>query len=491
MTRRQFLATTSLAASAQVAKRPNVVYIVTDDQRWDLLSLRGHPFVKTPNMDRIGVEGALFVNSFVTTSLCSPSRASFMTGRYPHQHQVQTNGRSAVFDKSEMTFPRLLHEVGYHTAYIGKWHIGNDSAPRPGFDYWAVLPGQGAYFDPEVNVNGALRTFEGHVDAVTASLATGFLESRPDPQPFCLCVGIKSPHAQQLPPNDMLNLLNDVEVPKPPSWAEDYAVTQKPQIVGGSCIQADRFFHGPRQLKGSWDRYIKDFYRCVMSADRAVGQILDTLDRLKLTDNTLVVFVGDNGFFLGEHRLVDKRFAYEEALRIPMLMRYPGAVTAGTVVPQIVLNIDVCPTILDFCGATVPTNISGKSVRPLLNGGGRVAWREEMLYDYRERIWQTPALVAIRTERFKYIEYLEGSRGEELYDLLVDPGEMRNLAPDKRHAALRADMRRRLERLKEQTGWTPPDTSRPNTPCLQLEKPQASAVVPRAVLKHAVWRAVP
>ena len=473
--RRQFLKTAFAAPAvlraAQRARRPNVVYIITDDQRWDLLSLRGHPFVRTPNMDRIGREGALFLNSFVTTSLCSPSRATSLTGRYAHQHGVQYNRSSETFDQKEMTFPRLLHEAGYRTGYTGKWHIGNDASPRPGFDDWAVLPGQGVYNDPVFNVNGGRKTIPGHVDAATAGFAERFLASGDSGKPFCLCVGIKSPHAGQIPPPELESELSAVEVPKPPGWYEDYARSGRSDAARNTCIHADTFFDGPQQLKGSWDRFIKDFYRSVMSADRAVGRILDALDRNGLAANTLVIFVGDNGFFLGEHHLVDERFPYEEALRIPMLVRYPKAVRSGAVIPQMALNLDICPTVLDLCGVAIPGNVMGRSLRPLLEGKPVQGWRTEMFYEYAERIWQTPAMVAVRTGRYKYIEYLDPASTNELYDLAVDPGEMRNAIGDAGYGAVLADMRQRLERLKRATGWKPPVAQGPNSPCPKREKP--------------------
>jgi arylsulfatase A-like enzyme len=270
-TRRDFIFSAAAAPLASTSalhlRRPNVLYIVTDDQRWDLLSLRGHPFVRTPNMDRIGREGVLFLNSFVTTSLCSPSRASILTGRYPHQHKVQTNGTSPNFDTQEKTFPLLLHDRGYRTGYVGKWHIGDDPKPRPGFDYWAALPGQGVYFEPEFNVNGQVKRFSGHVDDIVAGLAVDFLKSQNHNEPFCLCVGIKSPHAEQLPPPRLRNLFAEAEIPEPPSWSEDVTATGKADVVKKACIQAQDFFDGPIKMKGSYERYVKDFYRCVMSAD--------------------------------------------------------------------------------------------------------------------------------------------------------------------------------------------------------------------------------
>ncbi|MBS1825984.1 MAG: sulfatase [Acidobacteria bacterium] len=462
MTRRTLL----LGALAPVP-RPNVVYIITDDQRWDLLSLRGHPYVQTPNMDRIGKEGITFLNAFVTTSLCSPSRATYLTGRYAHQHLVRYNRVSDTFDRDEVLFPQILKSAGYRTGYIGKWHIGNNSAPRKGFDSWAVLPGQGRYRDPIFNVQGKEQTLKGHVDPVTADFAVDFIRGQSAGQPFCLCVGIKSPHAEQLPPADMKQLLAQVDIPQPATWNEDYAKTGKADVVANSCIEADRFFDGPKQLKGNWQNYVKDFYRSVMSADRTVGRILDALDEKKLAEDTLVIFVGDNGFFLGEHRLVDKRFPYEEALRVPMLMRYPRLIPAGSVSTQIVLNLDVFPTVLDVCGLKGgKASPTARSLRPLFQGASPKQWRSDMFYEYAERIWQCPALVAVRTDRYKYIEYLDKANTNELYDLLVDPGEMRNVIGEAVYRATLTDMQTRLARLKKETAWTAPDLSEPNSPCL-------------------------
>ncbi|HFB97625.1 MAG TPA: DUF4976 domain-containing protein [Bryobacterales bacterium] len=469
-TRRAFLQSAAPLAAGllgcrRAEARPNVLYIITDDQRWDLLSLAGHPYVKTPGMDRIGREGAWFRNAFVTTSLCSPSRASFLTGQYAHQHKVQYNRASEYFEKHAVTFPMLLHDAGYYTGYAGKWHIGRDSSPRPGFDSWCVLPGQGRYYDPLMNVNGVEKEIPGHVDDVVGDYAVRFLrEAAAKQQPFCLCTGFKSPHAEQLPPERLKSVFADIEIPKPASWDEDFSKSKKSRWVRDAWIHVDRFFDGPDQLKGGWQPYIKDFYRCVMSADENVGKILDELDRLGLAENTLIIFVGDNGFFLGEHHLVDKRFPYEEALRIPMLVRWPARIPPGQQREEMVLNIDVCPTILDACGVPIPERVAGRSFLPLAEGKTVPDWRTEMFYEYAERIWEHPAIVAVRTERYKYIEYLDPTDTNELYDLEKDPHEMRNVIDEPEYASVLADMKQRLERLKQETGWTPPEPQGPNRP---------------------------
>jgi N-acetylglucosamine-6-sulfatase len=459
------------ALAAPARRRPNILYIVADDLRWDLMSLRGHPFVRTPHLDSIGRAGALFTNAFVTTSLCSPSRASILTGRFAHQHGVRTNGSSPAFDRTEQTFPMLLQGHGYRTGYVGKWHIGDDASPRRGFDRWAVLPGQGVYFDPVLNVNGTEQKLKGHVDGIVAGFAADFLKQQDGRKPFCLCVGIKSPHAEQLPPPDLVGALAATGIPKPPTWDEDVIANGKADVVKKACIQATEFFDGPLKLKGSFDRYIKDFYRSVMSADRAVGQILEALEKTGQADDTLVVFAGDNGFFLGEHGLVDKRLPYEEALRIPLLMRYPRDITSGQAIPRMTLNVDICPTILDFCGVPVSRNVAGRTLRPLLTGSPPRQWRTDMFYEYAERIWQSPALLAVRTDRYKYIEYLDPASTNEFYDLAVDEHEMRNLIGEPQYRPQVADLKARLARLKRETAWTPSDLSQPNTPCRQRRRP--------------------
>jgi N-acetylglucosamine-6-sulfatase len=409
-------------------------------------------------MDRVGSEGAVFSNAFVTTSLCSPSRASFLTGRYAHQHQVRVNAPCEHFEESEVLWPQVLHKAGYKTAYFGKWHIGKDPGPRPGFDRWAVLPGQGRYVDPEMNVDGDLRTVPGHVDGIVGGMASEWLrEVATGGAPFCLCVGFKSPHAPQTPPEELRDVLADAEIPFPESYDEDFGASKKADVVVDSLLRSDEFFDGPVKRKGAWEPFIKDFYRTIMSADRGVGRILEALDELGVADDTLVIFAGDNGFFLGEHNLIDKRFPYEEALRIPLLVRYPRRVKSGRTVSEMALNIDVCPTVLDACGVPVPANVAGRSLMPLLEGKEVSDWREDFFYEYAEREFgNMPALVAVRGLRYKYIEYLDPASTNELYDLQADPHEMRNVIDDRDYAAVLEEMQERLRALEDELEWTAP-----------------------------------
>ena len=279
-TRRTFLQGMATAALAAPSRRPNVLYIVTDDQRWDLLSLRGHPFVRTPHMDSIGRQGVLFLNSFVTTSLCSPSRASNGPGATP----INT-AFAPMAHRPHSTRPSRRSRCSCNSTGIAPgMSASGTSATTPvrgrGFDSWRVLPGQGVYFDPVFNLNGKEQQIKGHVDQVVAGFAADFLKQQDSRKPFCLCVGIKSPHAEQLPPPRLVELFAGTRIPKPPTWMQDVLANGKADVVKKACIQAAEFFDGPLKMKGSYDRYIKDFYRSVMSADDAVGTVLEALEKL-------------------------------------------------------------------------------------------------------------------------------------------------------------------------------------------------------------------
>jgi arylsulfatase A-like enzyme len=448
---------------AKAARRPNVIFILTDDQRWDNLSCEGHPFLKTPNMDRIASEGVRFTNSFVVNSLCSPSRAAFLSGLYSHQHGVLVNSdlRVTRFIEKVPTFPEMLHNSGYTTAYIGKLHMGRDNSPRKGYDHWMVLPGQGKYINPDYNLNGKKINIKGWADDITGDAAAKWFGEASEP--FCAVVGIKSPHARQTPPERYKNLYDDVEIPRPDSYEEDYAATGKPNVVAEAGIRIDRFRGGPAsKTDGKWQPWIKDFYRCITAADDNVGKILQALDKRGIAEDTLIIFAGDNGFFLGEHGLIDKRFAYEESLRIPLLVRYPRRIKSGQTPSEMALNIDVCPTILDYCGVKPVAPVAGKSLAPVMEGQP-TDWRKDFLYEYDEpgfrlskQGFPMPHVLAVRGDRYKYIEHLESNADKfELYDLKKDPKEMRNLIDDPAHAQVLSDMKRRLQRLQRETRWQP------------------------------------
>ena len=312
LTRRGFTRTPAAAgplllnSCAAPLERPNVIFILTDDQRWDQMGCAGHPHLETPNMDRLASEGTRFTNAFVTTSLCSPARASFLTGRYTHAHGIVGNRVEPPDSEMRRAFPALLQRAGYETAYFGKFHMGRDPGPRPGFDEWAVLPGQGRYVDPIFNVNGETKTLPGHSGAVTTDMALEWIERRRE-KPFCLVLGFKEPHGPRTPPEHLKNLYADVEVPQPSPEPEH--LRGKPAAVRERRRPAfvrNRAERTPEQY--AEDR--RNYWRCITAADEQIGRVLDSLDQSGLSQNTLVVFAGDNGYFLGEFGLGDKRYGY-------------------------------------------------------------------------------------------------------------------------------------------------------------------------------------
>ncbi len=459
ITRRQFLAGASAAAAAlplarlpgaaAIGKRPNFVFILTDDQRYDALSCMGHPFLKTPNIDRIGREGAIFRNAFVTTALCAPSRGSFLTGKYAHSHGVRNNG--IQFDDSQPTFPSVLKQSGYETAFIGKWHMAGQEGPRQGFDYWFSFRGQGAYYNPTVNENGEVRRVGTYMTDLLTNKAVEWLR-KPRNSPFCLYLSHKAVHGPFEPAVRHRKLFSDAKIERPASMAD--TLEGKPAWVKLG-MEPGHDSKGALTDPAKFDELVQDYCRTLVAVDEGVGSVLNALDEIGQLDDTVIVFCGDNGYFLGEHNRVDKRAIYEESIRIPMVMRYPKAIEAGTEVGGMVLNIDLCPTFLDLAGVKAPEGVQGSSFRPLLRGKAR-GWREDWLYEY---FWEkgysrTPTITGVRTERYVYAEYPEIDDISELYDLKEDPTQLHNLIDDPAHAGILRDMRGRLERLKRETGYS-------------------------------------
>jgi len=476
--RRAFLRTVGLSAGlgavagcagegARPERRPNVVFILTDDQRWDTMSCAGHPFLKTPHLDRIAAEGARFTNMFVTTSLCSPSRASFLSGLYAHSHGVVNNFTDYP---SEMTsFPMRLQQEGYETAYIGKWHMGEASdEKRPGFDYWVSHKGQGKYFDNEFNVDGTRQVKKGYYTHRVTDMAVEWLK-RPHTKPFLLILGHKAPHTPFTPEPKYEHLFDDIDIPYPKSA---FALEGKPDWVK-QRIDTWHGIYGPiygyrKKFPDTRPESVRDFARfarsylaTIKSVDDSVGRVYEALKETGRLDNTLLVFAGDNGMFLGEHGMTDKRTMHEESIRVPMLVRYPALAKAGTVIEQQVLNIDLAPSVLEVCGARPLANIHGRSWKPLLAGdaaGWRTAWFYE--YNYEKQFPYTPNVRGVRTDEWKYVHYPHGDGGPdrhmaELYNLKDDPGEAKNLIDDPACADTVARLKKELARLMEETGALP------------------------------------
>lgn len=457
LTRRAFLAGAGAAAATLpflnlptvfgADKRPNFVFIFTDDQRYDAMSCAGHPFMRTPNMDRIAKEGVRFKNAFVTLSLCSPSRACFLTGKYPHKHGVKDN--STKFDESQVTFPLLLQKAGYDTAFIGKWHMGGQGDPKPGFNRWVGFKGQGVYIDPMLNIDGKEVKATGYMTDLLTNYAVDWLK-QPRTSPFCLYLPHKACHAPMVPAVRHSKLYADEKIGRPSNFNDDYEGRPDWFKLG---MEKGHDFRNALQDPQEFDEYVKNYCRTLMAVDDSIGRIFKTLEEMGELDNTVIVFSSDNGFFLGEHHRIDKRTANEESIRIPMLMRYPKLVKQGTVSDEMVLNIDIAPTFLELAGIKVPDAIQGKSWCGLFKGGKK-EWRKDFLYEYFEDpgFRRTPTMYAVRTDRWKYIEYPQVKDIPELYDLKNDPQEMHNLVNDPKYADVLGDMRVRLQRQMKETG---------------------------------------
>ncbi|MDH7482754.1 MAG: sulfatase [Armatimonadota bacterium] len=456
--RREFLAGASAAVASMpfinirsafaADKKPNFVFILTDDQRYDAMSCAGHPFLFTPNIDRLAKEGARFRNAFVTIALCSPSRGCFLTGRYAHSHGVINNG--TPFSDEIPTMPQALQKVGYDTAFIGKWHMDGQEGPRPGFNHWISFKGQGVYYNPTLNINGETKKVDGYMTDILTEFAVDWL-SKTNENPFCLYLCHKAVHGPFQPAVRHSKLYENVRITKPPSMNETFE--GKPEWVKLG-MEPGHDSKGALKSDEGYELFIRDYNRTIMAVDDSVGRILETLEAINKLDDTVIVFASDNGYFQGEHGRLDKRAMYEESIRIPFLMRYPKLIKPGTLVDEMVLNIDLAPTFLDLAGVPMLPGNQGLSIVPLLKGR-KSNWRSDWLYEYFQEkgFPRTPTMVGVRTDCWKYIEYPEINDKPELYNLKDDPQELRNLVDDPKYKHILAEMKSRLERLKKETGY--------------------------------------
>jgi arylsulfatase A-like enzyme len=428
--------------------RPNVIFFMTDDQRWDSLSRAGNPYLKTPNMDRIANEGAYFTNCFVTNSLCGPSRATCLTGKYSHNTGVRIN--EGTFPLEEKTILETARDSGYLSAFVGKWHNKKWGRDR-GFDYYFGFRGQGQYYDPLIQENdGAEKVYPGWVEDILADKTIGFIQrAAREKKPFFACHWFKTPHQECNPPERLKDLFKDVTFPKPRTFSTGYA--GKPKAVREADMKIGG--QGPTSYVQDWDEFMRNYYRVLKGVDENVGRILDTLDGLGLAQNTLVIFTSDNGYFHGEHGFFDKRLMYEPSLRIPLVVRYPEKIKPGTLVEEFALNVDFAPTILDYAGLPVPGDADGRSLRPLLEGH-TVEWRQDFLYEYYAYPdWHyVKPNKGVRGKKWKYIEYYDFPEHEyELYDMVNDTDEEHNLVDDPAYREVVETMRRRLVELRTET----------------------------------------
>ena len=444
ITRRAVLGAVTAPLLAKTSARPNFVFILIDDLRYNALGVTGHPFVKTPNIDRIAREGAVFERAFVTTSLCSPSRASFLTGRYVHAHGVRGNGDNAALSHQLVTFPKLMRDSGYETAYVGKWHMGTDDTPRPGFDRWVSFRGQGVYIDPPINVDGKQVKATGYITDILTDHAVEFLK-QPRTKPFCLYLAHKAIHGPFTPADRHKSLYSTEPIERNPN-AKD-TLEGKPAMT--------RTIDGQPAVKvggGSSDDLIRNQLRCLQAIDEGVGKILKTLEAARQLDNTLIIFTSDNGYLWGDHSLGDKRWAYEESIRIPMVARYPKWIKAGSKIRGMALNIDIAPTALDLAGVKPPANVHGRSLIPLMRGKSK-NWRTSFVAEYylEKQYQRVPTYHGLRTDRWKYVHYDDLQNMDELYDLQADPYEMKNLIADPAARQTLASLKQQLEKTLKET----------------------------------------
>ncbi len=495
----------SQAAPHLSGTRPNILFVFSDDHATHAISAYGSAIAATPNIDHLAFAGALFPANFCGNSLCGPSRATILTGKHSHQNGCMRNGNS--FDSSQPTFARLLHDAGYQTAVIGKWHLETEPV---GFDHWAVLPGQGQYYNPDFLMPSGRVRMPGHVTDVTTQMAIDWLEQRDADQPFLLMCQHKAPHRPWQPAPEDLGLFADETIPEPPTLFDDYQGRAAPAAQTEMQIDRDLTLHydlmvpptdaerptlvdpdpaydelmarmtveqrtawdqafavenaafrarpptGRALVQWKYQRFIKNYLRCVAGVDRSVGRLLAWLHAHPAVEqNTIVIYASDQGFYLGDHGWFDKRWMYEESLRMPLCVAWPGHIEAGRSIAQLTQNIDFAPTFLDLAGVPVPADMQGRSLVPLLEGRIDVPWRDAIYYHYYESqaTHMVPAHFGVRTDRFKLIRYYEPQWNTwELFDLQQDPHELHSVATDPAYRDVRAELTKRLDQLRTQYG---------------------------------------
>jgi arylsulfatase A-like enzyme len=479
------LARFARAADTQPATRPNILFIFSDDHAYQAISAYGHNLNQTPNLDRIATEGMRFDRCLTTNALCGPSRATVITGKYSHLNGFYSNEFN-TFDGSQVTMPKLLHNAGYATAMIGKWHLV--SAPT-GFDYWEILVGQGQYYNPPLITNGKREVHHGYVADIITDASLNWLKNQRDPsKPFLLMCQNKSPHRNWEPSLQNLMLYDNVTFPEPPTLFDSYAGRGKAEHVqqmeiGKIMNDNDLKLSEPHDLdpeqRKVWDayykprneafraknlqgedlvrwkyqRYMHDYMATVASVDQSVGKILDYLKESGLDKNTIVIYSSDQGFFLGEHGWFDKRWIFEESMRTPLMVRWPGVTTPGSVNKDIVSNLDFAETFLDVAGLSVPPEMQGRSLVPLLHGEHPADWRKAFYYHYYEHPAEhnVARQYGIATDRYKLVHFYEPEFAYwELFDLQTDPLELKSVFNDPAYADTQKDLEHQLTDLRTQ-----------------------------------------
>lgn len=486
-------------------ERPNILFVFTDDHASHAMSCYGSKINKTPNLDRIANEGMLFKNCFCTNSICGPCRAVILTGKHSHINGFRQNGNR--FDGGQQTFPKLLQKGGYQTAMIGKWHL---SSLPTGFDYYEILKGQGPYYNPPMIKNGKNVKHTGYTTDIITDLALSWLKnSRDKNKPFVMMYQHKAPHRNWQPGPKYLNKYDGVKIPEPDNLFDDYAgrgsaARQQDMTIEKTLTAYDLKLTPPRNLtkeqlekwnaayqpknaafrkaeltgkslvRWKYQRYIKDYLRCIDSVDENVGRVLDYLDESGLAKNTIVIYSSDQGFYLGDHGWFDKRFMYEESYRQPFIVRWPGVVKPGSVTDELVSNLDFAETFLDICGVKIPGDMQGVSVVPVLKGKTPKDWRKSLYYHYyefygnRRSAHMVRRHYGVRTKRYKLIHFYNLDEWE-LYDLEKDPREMNSVYGNTEYKEIAKRLTAEVKRLQtvykvpDDTGSVPrePDSLKP------------------------------
>jgi arylsulfatase A-like enzyme len=474
------------------SKRPNIIFILSDDHSTNAISAYSNRFKKiapTPNIDKIANEGAILINAFSTNAICGPSRASIITGKYSHINKYNKNFKGGNFDGSQWTYPKELQNAGYQTALVGKWHLASE--PQ-GFDYYKyhIDHGeQGVYWDPTYNENGENVKEKGYATNITTDFALNWLQNREDEKPFCLLLQYKAPHREWSPDKKYKAIYEEQTIPLPDSFYDAYAGREKtagdthmtmdffnrrdmkltsPDSLSqkelnkwfdfgndpGEIVSPNDSLKGNALKEWKFQRYMKDYLATIKSVDDNIGRVLDYLKENNLDENTIIVYASDQGFFLGEHGWFDKRFMYEESMRMPFVIRYPKMIQPKTIVKDVVSNIDLAPTILELANVKIPKEVQGKSFVQQLKGEKDKNWRQSMYYHYYEYpFWHhVQPHYGIRTERYKLIHFYYDVDVWELYDLKKDPSELNNLINSKKYLKLIVKLKKELETLKNNYG---------------------------------------
>ncbi|MDA0330059.1 MAG: sulfatase-like hydrolase/transferase [Gemmatimonadetes bacterium] len=433
------------------APRPNIVFVLLDDVRYD--DVIDHPFADLPNLTRLAHEGASFQRFFTSAPLCSPSRAVFMTGQYPYRNGITDNAERAELSHRIVTFPKLLRDAGYHTGFFGKWHMSHeDDSPRPGFDRWVSFLGQGVYFDPDLNIDGEVVASEGYMTDILTDHAISFIEDAPSADPFLVFVAQKAVHPETFP-----NFVRTF--PPAPGDEELYAGAQphhapnwRAPTDGKPALARPVDANDPRSPEGGLpDAVILDRIRMLSAVDRSLGSLIAALETKGVLDETIFVVTSDQGFFYGEFGLAqERRLAYEPSTHIPLIVRYPARIRAGSTPDALASNVDIAPTMLELGGAAVPANMDGRSLVAVLDDDASTVRDDFLVEYYSDTVFprlQGMGYKAVRTDRYKYIRYEELVGMDELYDIEADPFELDNLLPDRAPAGVVDDMAARMERL--------------------------------------------